>query len=146
MKEKHHRSVLKGATWRAVGTLDTLVLSLIFTGSLGRAAAIGGVELFTKIFLYYVHERVWLRIPWAREQTGHPGTPRDRGRRSLVKGLSWRITGTFDTIIIAFLVTGSHSQAFSIGLTEVITKVGLYYLHERVWERVAYGRSGGDGG
>lgn len=62
-KESHLRSVLKGVSWRVVGTLDTMVLSYVFTGSLKIAAAIGGTEVITKIFLYYLHERAWQLAP-----------------------------------------------------------------------------------
>jgi uncharacterized membrane protein len=55
---------------------------------------------------------------------------------SLVKSVSWRLLGTLDTILISWLVTGNASFALSIGAVEVITKMLLYYLHERVWERL----------
>jgi uncharacterized membrane protein len=53
---------------------------------------------------------------------------------SLVKGISWRIVGTMDTIMIAYLVTGKVHAAVSIGSVEVFTKILLYYLHDRAWE------------
>ena len=62
-REPRLRSAIKGVTWRMIGTLDTLILSWLFTGSLSIAAAIGGTEIFTKIILYYGHERIWQRIP-----------------------------------------------------------------------------------
>ncbi len=62
-KESHVRSVIKGITWRIVGTLDTMILSYIFTGNVKIAAAIGGTEVLTKIILYYFHERAWQLIP-----------------------------------------------------------------------------------
>ena len=60
--------------------------------------------------------------------------------RSIVKALSWRLTGTVDTMVISFLITGHLKMAVSIGLVEVVTKVCLYYVHERVWNRIALGR------
>jgi uncharacterized membrane protein len=60
--------------------------------------------------------------------------------RSIVKALSWRVTGTIDTMVIAFLITGHVKMAVSIGLVEVVTKVCLYYAHERVWNRISFGR------
>jgi len=60
--DSHKRSLVKALSWRALGTVDTFVLSWIITGSVNFAAAIGGVELLTKSILYYVHERVWTRI------------------------------------------------------------------------------------
>ena len=60
--------------------------------------------------------------------------------RSLVKAVSWRLTGTVDTIIISFLVTGQVKWALSIGFVELFTKVFLYYVHERVWNGLAFGK------
>src|ERR1051325_3738584 len=57
----------------------------------------------------------------------------ERHRRSLVKAVSWRLTGTLDTFIISFIVTGHFKIAGSIAATELLTKIGLYYLHERAW-------------
>ena len=142
MNEKRHRSLFKGVSWRIIGTLDTMFLSLIFTGTIEKALRIGGIEFFTKILLYYIHERVWLAVPWARKLVKEDGilVPKDERRRSIAKGVSWRITGTTDTIIVAFFITGDYMKALSIGTTEVITKVFLYYLHERVWQRFQFGR------
>lgn len=63
IKESHLRSLLKGISWRVVGTLDTMLLSYVFTGSLKIAAAIGGTEVISKVGLYYLHERGWQRVP-----------------------------------------------------------------------------------
>ena len=60
--------------------------------------------------------------------------------RSLTKAVSWRVTGTLDTIVISFLVTGQIKLAISIGFIELFTKICLYYLHERVWEKIRFGR------
>lgn len=68
-------------------------------------------------------------------------TVRDKHWRSLVKGISWRVTGTVDTIIISWIVTRKLSLAFTIGFIEVFTKVLLYYFHERLWERIKIGRT-----
>lgn len=65
---------------------------------------------------------------------------KDKPSRSLVKAISWRVTGTLDTILITYLVTGRAKWAFSIGLVELFTKVFLYFVHERVWDRLAFGR------
>lgn len=60
--------------------------------------------------------------------------------RSLVKGISWRVTGTVDTIVISWLVTGHLQMALSIGFIEVFTKIVLYYFHERIWNKIKVGR------
>ena len=65
----------------------------------------------------------------------------EKSYRSLVKAVSWRMTGTIDTIVISFLITGRMKWAFSIGGIEVFTKIALYYVHERVWNRISFGRA-----
>jgi len=61
------RSLTKTLTWRLVATTDTFLITWIITGELHFAGAIAGVEVLTKMFLYYTHERVWERIKWAKE-------------------------------------------------------------------------------
>jgi len=60
--------------------------------------------------------------------------------RSLVKAVSWRITGTVDTFIISWAITGQILIASSIAFTEIITKICLFWAHERVWNKVKWGR------
>lgn len=60
--------------------------------------------------------------------------------RSIVKSLSWRIIGTLDTVLISWLVTGTLKVAFSIGAIELITKMVLYFFHERVWNSIKWGK------
>jgi uncharacterized membrane protein len=59
--------------------------------------------------------------------------------RSLLKALSWRVTGSLDTILLSWLFTQNVNTALAIGLTEVLTKTVLYYWHERIWSRVRIG-------
>jgi uncharacterized membrane protein len=61
MKVTKLRSVLKTISWRIVGTLDTMFLGWIITGSPLVGLKIGALELFTKMILYYFHERIWLQ-------------------------------------------------------------------------------------
>lgn len=68
MVEKHWRSVAKAASWRATGTADTILISWIITGEFTLAISIGFVEVFTKMFLYYLHERIWNKIRAGRLQ------------------------------------------------------------------------------
>lgn len=62
----------------------------------------------------------------------------DSQLKSFVKTLSWRIVGTVDTMVISYLVTGQLDMAFSIGSIEVITKMILYYFHERAWSKIKW--------
>ena len=60
--------------------------------------------------------------------------------RSMAKAISWRVTGTLDTMLISYLITGSLAAAASIGFLEVFTKMVLYYFHERLWSKTTFGR------
>lgn len=60
----------------------------------------------------------------------------DSTMRSLMKTVSWRVVGTIDTMIISYLITGNTAMAMSIGSVEVVSKMVLYYLHERAWSTV----------
>ena len=66
MSEKSYRSIIKSVSWRTIGTLDTIIISLIITGKPEMAISIGGVEVFTKMALYSFHERTWNRINFGR--------------------------------------------------------------------------------
>ena len=54
-------------------------------------------------------------------------------KRHLLKTISWRIVGTLDTVLLGWFVTGHISLGAKIGLLELLTKMFLYYLHERAW-------------
>ena len=64
----------------------------------------------------------------------------DKLRRSVAKAFSWRAVGTLDTIIIAWLITGTFTIALSIGVIELVTKMILYFFHERIWNSIKWGK------
>ena len=136
--DAHFRSIAKAVSWRIVGSLDTFIISLLWTGSLGSAGAIASIESVTKIILFYLHERGWSRLLWG---AGKNATPRDAHVRSFTKAVSWRALGTLDTFIISSFVTHSLFSASKIAGTETVTKIGLYYLHERAWALAPWGRA-----
>jgi len=64
----------------------------------------------------------------------------DKPRRSILKAITWRLTGTVDTILLSWLITRKITIALSIGFLEIFTKMFLYYLHERAWNKIKLGR------
>ncbi len=132
MKDSHTRSVVKGLSWRCLGTLDTFIIATLVTGyEFEQAGLIAIAEIFTKIFFYYLHERIWGLLK-KRYSESHYG--------SVGKAVSWRIVGTMDTILLSTLITGSFNKGISIGGIELVTKIVLYYLHERLWRIIPFGR------
>ena len=59
--------------------------------------------------------------------------------RSLLKGLTWRVVATATTIVIAWVITDDVTVALEIGAIEVFAKIGVYYVHERAWQRISFG-------
>ena len=66
-------------------------------------------------------------------KTHIPGTGHANRTRSIVKTLTWRTIATTDTILIAWLLTGDLRVGLGIASIEVVTKMFLYYFHERAW-------------
>jgi len=61
-------------------------------------------------------------------------------RRSIVKALSWRIIATLVTFLVAYSLTKEAVLSISIGLGDALLKIGTYYAHERLWNRISFGR------
>mgnify|MGYP006086608321 CR=1 FL=1 len=150
---KPARSVVKAISWRVVGTLDTLLLSFVILSFLGplfgldeasgtdkikTAVSIALTEVATKMALYYLHERLWSRLRWDRilDEEGHY---RGGLKRTATKTATWRVLASADTMLLGYLFTGNIATAISIGGFEVITKLVLYFFHERYWARVRWG-------
>ena len=135
MKDKtYKRHIAKAVTWRIIGTLDTIILAWIISGSPTTGLKVGFAEVITKMVLYYFHERLWFKIKIGVKKNGD-----DSKRRHLAKTFSWRFIGTLDTMLLAWFITGNPMTGLKIGMAEVITKMILYYLHERAWYKVDYG-------
>lgn len=64
----------------------------------------------------------------------------ERPMRSILKTVSWRIVGTIDTIVISWILTGQIETALAIGSVELVTKMILYFGHERIWNLIPYGK------
>ena len=59
--------------------------------------------------------------------------------RHLLKTVTWRVVGTVDTILLGWLISGDPKIGLTIGSFELVTKMVLYYLHERVWYNIDFG-------
>ncbi len=64
ISDSHSKSMVKAISWRIIGTIDTILISWFLTGTLALALSIGSIEVFSKFFLYYGHERIWNLIKW----------------------------------------------------------------------------------
>lgn len=136
-QESHLRSIIKGISWRIVATTDTIFIVLAITClnghcSIDHAITIGFLEFLLKLFVYYIHERIWQKA--LSEGILTP-------RKTLYKTISWRILATTMTFIISGAILNAYDEiALYIALTELFTKFALYYIHERLWLKVPLGK------
>ena len=122
------RHIVKTISWRFLGTIDTLMLSWLITGDFFTGFKISIIEVITKMVLYYFHEQFWYK-----------SKVKESNKRHLYKTFSWRFLGTADTITIGWIISGDPFIGMQIGFAEVITKMILYFLHEKVWYKFKFG-------
>ena len=122
------RHIAKTISWRLIGTIDTIVLSWLISGDLSLGLQIGFLEVITKMILYYFHERLWFKSNML-----------NTNKRHLAKTFSWRAIGTLDTFMLGWLITGNPLTGLKIGGAEVVSKMLLYFGHEKIWYKINYG-------
>ena len=66
--------------------------------------------------------------------------PKENIKRTLLKTISWRVVGTLATVTISYVITGTMALAFSIGAIELVSKMALYFFHERAWNTIKWGK------
>jgi uncharacterized membrane protein len=64
----------------------------------------------------------------------------DTTRRSLVKTISWRLTGSGATFLISYLIAGNFVVAGTIAVIQLVSNTILYFVHERLWNKIKWGR------
>lgn len=64
----------------------------------------------------------------------------ERPIRSVAKAISWRVIGTLDTLLISYILTGKVAIAASIASIDFVTKMFLYFFHERIWNKINWGK------
>ncbi|MDC3366836.1 DUF2061 domain-containing protein [Flavobacteriaceae bacterium] len=128
MEKIYKRHLAKSISWRIIGTVDTFLLSYILTGSISFGLSISGVDFFSKLAFYYFHERFWFL-----SNIGNAN------KRHLYKTFSWRAMGSLITLIVAWIASGNPLIGFKIGLVESLSKMILYYFHEKLWYRISFG-------
>lgn len=122
------RHLAKTISWRIIGSIDTLIIAWFITGDIISGLKISSFELITKMILYYAHERIWFN-----------SNLKNPTKRHLFKTFTWRFVGTIDTMILAAIVSGNPIHGIKIGGVETLTKLILYYFHEKLWYNLDYG-------
>lgn len=124
---------MKAISWRITGSVDTLIWGWVLSGEWTFGLAIGLAEMITKLILYYLHDRVWHKAEMGSSRSSHT--------IHIIKTITWRLLGTLDTVLLSWYISGSLKLALQLGGIEIITKMVLYYMHERIWYRIKWGSS-----
>ena len=122
------RHIAKSLSWRFIGTIDTLIFAWLITGDFNEGLNISGITTLTKLLWFYIHERIWFK-----------SSVKDSNKRHIIKTFSWRAIGTIDTIIFGWIITGNPLSGLKIGGFEVVTKMLLYFFHEKLWYKINFG-------
>jgi len=61
--------------------------------------------------------------------------------RSLAKAVSYRVLGSMATALIVYILSGKPTLSLGAGALDMVAKIGLYFLHERIWARIPFGRA-----
>ncbi len=64
----------------------------------------------------------------------------DTHKRSIAKTISWRVVATVITGVVTFILTGRLDFAVTVGIADTLVKFLIYYVHERMWTRISYGK------
>ena len=133
--ETHLRTLTKTVLYRVLAIISVMLITLAFGGTGAQAGAMGLWVLIGGTLIYYIHDRVWLLFGWKQEQGD------DKIARSIVKTVIYRII----IMIIAFIaakivVTDSNSTAAAFTAAQMIVNLLLYYIIERVFNRISWGK------
>ena len=123
--ESKKRSMTKSLVWRFIGVIFLACVTFFFTGSIMQTGMITFIHHFMFIWIYYFHERFWLN--------------KDIKFKKYIKVFTYEIilgNGVLGTI--SWIFTGSWTAVTLITLTYILNKLWMYYIYERVWERIDY--------
>ena len=122
------RHIAKSLTWRFIGTVDTFLFAWLITGDLSQGLNISVITILTKLLWYYIHERFWFKSSIS-----------DSNKRHILKTVSWRMIGTLDTVLFGWIIVGNPLAGLKIGSIETVSKMLLYFGHEKLWYKINYG-------
>lgn len=130
MKELKKRSAVKSIIWRIVGVLILGAVTYFYTRKWVTTSLITIIHHGTFLFVFYVHERIWLRCKY----------PINTTRRSLAKMFTYEtICGNIILGTITYLITGSWKTMTAVTITYIGIKHVIYVLNEFVWKKIKWG-------
>ena len=138
-KETQQRSIAKTLTIRVLFSLSHLINGFIVSGSWIIGAQILGIAAVVNMSLHWAHERVWNWVQWNRKP-GDTSMFLDGQPRTISKSITWRVLITVNNFLIPYITTGSWKAAVAFLTIATVMNIVIYYTHERVWNRVSWGK------
>ena len=137
--ESHRRTIAKVITLRILFTIIHVLTAYIATGSWEQGFQIAVIATVINSFIYWTFERIWNIPQWKRF-----GSDKlvwgEAHLRTIVKSATWRVVITASNILIPFFVTGSWGKAILYAGISTIVNIVFFYLHERAWVTVQWGK------
>ena len=136
VKETQTRTIVKAIIYRVFSVVAIMLLSLLFGASMASAGAVGLIVIVLGTTIYYIHDRLWLLTPWARNDQGI-----DDVKRSVIKTIIYRaITMCLAYLVAIFVIKSSSSSAVLFAVAQALTNMILFFIVERVFNFIFWGK------
>jgi hypothetical protein len=134
--ETHARTTVKSVIYRLLSVALAITLTLAFGGTLDQALKFGIASLLVGIAVYYIYDRIWIKISWLRDREG-----KDAKLRSAVKSVLYRIVAWL--IVVAFaraMWAPSDLTAALMATAQFLLNLLVYFVSERIWNIIPWGK------
>jgi uncharacterized membrane protein len=136
IKETHTRTTLKAAIYRVLSVSMAISLTIVYGATLEQALTFGLVALLVGMLWFYLYDRVWLFVPWHRDEEG-----KDTKTRSAVKAVLYRLVVILMTAATARAIfTDSNFTAMLMAGSQFVSNILIYFVLERVWNKITWGK------
>lgn len=136
VKETQARTMAKAVIYRFFSVVAIMFLSLLFGASMASAGIVGLIVIVAGTTIYYIHDRLWLRTKWARNEQGI-----DDIKRSVLKTIIYRaLTMVVSFLIAIFVLKSNNSNAVLFAVAQAITNMTFFFIVERVFNLISWGR------
>lgn len=131
--ETHKKTIAKTITFKILAMTVGFLTALFFTGSKETAFYVMIANSITTLLGFYLHERVWARYNWYVVEGS------ENHKRTLIKTITYKVFIFIVGTLTKWAVVGDLMTALSIGITKNLITAVIYYLHERVWNKIKWG-------
>ena len=136
VKETPARTIVKAVIYRFFSVVAIMLLSLLFGASMASAGIVGLIVIVAGTTIYYIHDRLWLRTRWARNEQGI-----DDIKRSLLKTIIYRaLTMIVSFLIAIFVLKSNNSNAVLFAVAQAITNMTFFFIVERAFNLISWGK------